>query len=206
MARRIDRAAILRIESMTAKYFNAEIWPASWWRDTKCLLPGARQTQGSMPAPLAQELFVARTLKEAPEHVLSFTIFGLNHTLGLSCIQVEDAFLMICPEPDKSTAITIRRIFHKLDVPASRRAFLRDKALKFYKLFEHKQYAWTPEEREFLIDSFISGCCDADVETSPVDRWLVVRQLQKSASMLSRSRSWESSNGHLATPWRAVLF
>ena len=83
MARRIDRAAILRIESMTAKYFNAEIWPASWWRDTKCLLPGARQTQGSMPAPLAQELFVARTLKEAPEHVLSFAIFGLNHTLGL---------------------------------------------------------------------------------------------------------------------------
>ncbi|CAE7363893.1 unnamed protein product [Symbiodinium microadriaticum] len=109
-----------------------------------------------MPAPLAQELFVARTLKE-----------------------VEDAFLLLCPEPDKSTAITIRKIFHKIDVPSSRRAFLREKALKFYKIFEHKQFAWSLEERQFLMDSFITGCCDADVETSSVDRWMVVRQLLK---------------------------
>ncbi|CAE7547751.1 unnamed protein product [Symbiodinium sp. CCMP2592] len=109
-----------------------------------------------MPSALAQELFVARTLKEA-----------------------EDAFLLICLEPEKSTAISIRRIFHKVDVPASRRAFLREKALKYHKAFEHKQYAWNPEEREFLIDSFASGCCDASVETSPVDRWPAVRQLLK---------------------------
>ena len=29
------------------------------------------------------------------------------------------------------------------------------------------------------MDSFITGCCDADVETSSVDRWMVVRQLLK---------------------------
>ena len=67
ISRRVSRASLKRIEDMTAKYHNAEVWPASWWRDTKTLMAGTRHKAGQQAmTALSQELFVMRVLKEAP--------------------------------------------------------------------------------------------------------------------------------------------
>ncbi|CAE7191902.1 unnamed protein product, partial [Symbiodinium sp. CCMP2456] len=156
VARRVGRQSLNRIEKLIGKYHNADIYPASWWRDPKTLLQGPRHKKGQqcMSSATEQELFVARVLREA-----------------------ELAFQVILSEPEKASPLAIRKAWDKVDIPVARRTLLRESAGKFHKLFERSSgLQWSPAETEHLVEAFANG---SEPEVGPPEKWVVVRQLVK---------------------------
>ena len=51
--------------------------------------------------------------------------------------------------------------------------------MKFHKLFEQRQLAWTPDEMTYLMESFANGYEPDSEHHMPVDKWNIARQLLK---------------------------
>ena len=107
------------------------------------------------------------------------TVASVNFQLPPVLMQVEQAFLTLNLDPEQTSPYLIRKAFLKIDIPSARRSALRDSAMKFHKLFEQRQLAWTPDEMTYLMESFANGYEPDSEHRMPVDKWNIARQLLK---------------------------